>query len=212
MFGGMSISDGFSGGYGTLGGLAWDNQTGDPMLLSNFHVLASRGYASQGLPVIQPGRGDGGTEIIATFDRHAMDQGLDAAIARLNGRRPLNNNQLDLHPVMGMAAPQLGMRLCKSGRASGVTHGLVSGIGGVLKMRYPISGERLIHNVTHIVPLYQGMQVSAPGDSGSYWLDASTYQAIGLHFAGADMPEYALALDMTQVASALNIQVATGLM
>lgn len=212
MFGGMSISDGFSGGYGTLGGLAWDKQTGDPMVLSNFHVLASRGYARAGLPVIQPGRGDGGTEIIATFDRHAMDQGLDAAVARLNGRRPLNNNQLDLHPVMGMGTPQLGMRLCKSGRASGITHGLISGIGGVLKMRYPISGERLIRNVAHIVPLYQGTQVSAPGDSGSYWLDASTYQAVGLHFAGADDPEYALALDMTQVASALNIQVATGLM
>ena len=212
MFGGMSISDGFSSGYGTLGGLAWDNQSGDPMVLSNFHVLASRGYARAGLPVIQPGRGDGGTEIVATFDRHGMDQGLDAAVARLNGRRPLNNNQLDLHTVMGMAAPQLGMQVCKSGRASGITHGLITGIGGVLKMRYPISGERLIRNVAHIVPLYEGMQVSAPGDSGSYWLDASTYQAVGLHFAGADDPEYALALDMTQVASALNIQVATGLM
>ena len=212
MVGGLSISDGYSGGYGTLGGLAWDNVSGDPMVLSNFHVLASRGYARPGYPVIQPGRGDGGTEVIAIFDRHAMDQGMDAAVARLNGRRPLDNNQLDLHAVMGMAAPQPGMRLCKSGRASGVTHGLVSGIGGVLKMRYPISGERLIRNVTHIVPLYQGAQVSAPGDSGSYWLDASTYRAVGLHFAGADMPEYALALDMTQVASALNIQVATGLM
>jgi endonuclease G len=212
MSGGMSISDGFSGGYGTLGGLVLDNQTGDPMVLSNFHVFASRGYASEGLPIIQPGRGDGGSEIIATFDRHAMDHGLDAAVARLNGRRPLNNNQIDLHPVMGMAAPQIGMRLCKSGRASGITHGFVSGIGGVLKMRYPVSGERLIHNVTHIVPLYAGTQVSAPGDSGSYWLDASTYQAVGLHFAGADVPEYALALDMTQVAGALNIQVATGLM
>src|SRR5258706_265835 len=108
MSGGMSISDGFSGGYGTLGGLAWDNQTGDPMLLSNFHVLASRGYARAGLPVIQPGRGDGGSEIIATFDRHAMDQGLDAPVARLNGRRTPNNNQLELHPVIGIAVPRPG--------------------------------------------------------------------------------------------------------
>ena len=179
------------------------------MLLSNFHVLASCGYARAGMTVLQPGRGDGGSQAIATFDRHGMDQGLDAAVARLNGIRLLVNEQLDLHSVTGITAPQLGMRVCKSGRASGVTHGLVSGVGGVLKMRYPISGERLIRQVAHIVPLYQGV-VSAPGDSGSYWLDAATYQAVGLHFAGADQPEYALAIDMVQVASVLDIEVVAG--
>lgn len=209
MQGGVSISDGFSAGYGTLGGLVRDRQTGENMLLSNFHVLASRGYARPGLPVFQPGRGDGGSAVVATFDRHAMDRNIDAAVARLNGSRPLINNQLDLHSVTGMATPQLGMRVCKSGRASSVTHGLVAGIGGVLKMRYPISGERLIRHVAHIVPLYQGGVVSAPGDSGSYWLDADTYQAVGLHFAGADQPEYALAVDMARVADALDIEVVT---
>jgi len=210
MQGGVSISDGYSSGYGTLGGLVQDRQTGDAMLLSNFHVLASRGYARLGMSVLQPGRGDGGSTAVATFARHGMDQGLDAAVARLNGSRLLVNNQLDLHPVTGVAAPQLGMRVCKSGRASGVTHGLVSGVGGVLKMSYPVSGQRLIRQVAHIVPLYNGSMVSAPGDSGSYWLDTASYQAIGLHFAGADQPEYALAIDMAQVANALDIEVAAG--
>jgi len=210
MQGGVSISDDFSSGYGTLGGLVQDRQTGDSMLLSNFHVLASRGYARPGMSVLQPGRGDGGSQIVALFDRHGLDQGLDAAVARLNGSRPLINEQLDLHPVTGVNMPQLGMRVCKSGRASGVTHGFVSGIGGVLKMSYPVSGQRLIRQVAHIVPLYQGSVVSAPGDSGSYWLDAATYEAVGLHFAGADQPEYALALDMERVADALDIEVVAG--
>jgi endonuclease G, mitochondrial len=210
MQGGLSISDGYSGGYGTLGGLVQDRQTGAPMMLSNFHVLASRGYARPGMSVLQPGRGDGGTQVIALFERHGMDQGLDAAVARLNGSRPLVNQQLELQPVTGVNAPQLGMRVCKSGRASGITHGVISGIGGVLKIRYPISGERLIRHVAHIVPLYQGAVVSAPGDSGSSWLDATSYQAVGLHFAGADQPEYALAIDMAQVTSALDIEVGIG--
>jgi hypothetical protein len=53
MSGSMSISDGFSRATAT-GGLVLDN-VGRPNVLSNFHVLASRGYARAGLPIINRG-------------------------------------------------------------------------------------------------------------------------------------------------------------
>jgi hypothetical protein len=39
----------------------------------------------------------------------------------------------------------------------------------------------------------------------SAWLDAETRQAVGLHFAGANLPETALAMDMQAVLEALNV-------
>jgi endonuclease G len=47
--------------------------------------------------------------------------------------------------------------------------------------------------------------VSAAGDSGSLWLDESTMRVIGLHFAGSNQPERALALDIQPVLDALNV-------
>lgn len=212
MRGGISISDPWRYSYGTLGGLVIDRFTGEEMLLSNFHVLASLGYARSGTAIYQPGRGDGGTaaNTIATFTRHAMRQGLDAAVATLNDRRPLVNDQMGLGPVTGDTEPQLGMRVCKSGRRSDVTHGIVTGIEGVQKMRYRYGGERLIRHVIHIAPRYRGTQVSAPGDSGSWWLvDAESHRVVGLHFAGCDRPEYALALAMPRVLEALHVDIVT---
>jgi hypothetical protein len=48
-------------------------------------------------------------------------------------------------------------------------------------------------------------QVSELGDSGSFWLNTVTRQAVGLHFAGANFPETALAMDMRTVLNALNV-------
>ena len=57
-----------------------------------------------------------------------------------------------------------------------------------------------------IEPL-NGGEVSMPGDSGSWWLDAETREAIGLHFAGSDIPERALALNMQPVLDALGVEI-----
>jgi endonuclease G len=206
MQGGISISDAFSAGYGTLGGLVYDRATGDEMLLSNFHVLAGSGLARTGATILQPARGDGGRQTVATFVRHAMNNGIDAAVARLNGSRLLTHYQYQVGPPTGVNDPQLGMTVLKSGRASGLTRGMVTAVEGVVKLRYR-TGERLIRHVCHIVPLTNGMQVSAPGDSGSFWLDANTLEAVGLHFAGADQPEYALAINMRNVEAALDVDV-----
>ncbi len=206
MQGGISISDYKRNIAGTLGGLVVDRKTGDPMILSNFHVLAGVWSAQPGWRIYQPGRGDGGTEAntVAQFVRHAMSSNLDAAVAKLTGDRQLVNKQLDLTPpVNGVAWAQLGMKVVKSGRTSGITHGRIIGAEGSLKMTYD-GVKRVIRNVIEIEPR-EGSTVSEPGDSGSFWLDEETMCAVGLHFAGGNNPERALAMDMHPVLDALNV-------
>lgn len=75
-------------------------------------------------------------------------------------------------------------------------------------MRY-FGVTRLIHNVTR-VDLRRGLEVSAGGDSGSLWLEENTNNAIGLHFAGSNVPEYALAIDLQSILDALNVDLVFG--
>ena len=57
----------------------------------------------------------------------------------------------------------------------------------------------------HIAKVPDSVQVSAPGDSGSWWLEEGTNKVVGLHFAGANRPEYGLAIRMANVLNALNV-------
>jgi endonuclease G len=206
MQGGISISDAYRSIAGTLGGLVIDRETGDRMILSNFHVLAGRWYARPGWPIYQPGRGDSGSraDTVARLSRHAMASNLDAAVAELTSDRQLINDQFDLAPVRGVGWAQVGMDVIKSGRTTAVTRGRVTGVEGTARM--PYSGvKRLIRNVMTIEPRRRGPQVSAGGDSGSFWLDEETKNVVGLHFAGGDDPEHALAIDMQPILDALNV-------
>jgi endonuclease G len=207
--GGISISVPFQNSAGTLGGKVIDRKTGDEMILSNWHVLVGDWMARTGQDIYQPGRLDGGTpdDAIANLVRDAMSANFDAAVAKLNGDRPITNMQLGIGAVTGVGRAAEGMEVIKSGRTSGVTYGRVTSvILGTLKMRYG-NLERIIQNVMRIDPRQPFEQVSAPGDSGSWWLDAETNQVVGLHFAGQDSPEQAVAIDMQSVLDALNVDV-----
>jgi len=204
--GGLSISDQYHDAYGTLGGLVVDRATDSPMILSNWHVLVADWRARVGQSVYQPGRLDGGTgaDVIATLTRDAMSLNLDAAVATLTGDRQLINDQVGLGPVRGLTEAGLGMEVVKSGRRTGVTYGRVTGVEGIAQLNYrPL--DRIIRHVVTIDPRANNEEVSGPGDSGSLWLEASTMRAVGLHFAGGDTPERALALDIEAVLTALNV-------
>ncbi len=208
--GGVSISDLFHYQAGTLGGLVRDRVTQEDMILSNFHVLVVDWFALPGKRICQPGRLDGGvvTDIVATLVRHAMSSRLDAAVAKLTGSRPLVNDQLQIGPVTGVDQAQLGMQVKKFGRTSLRTDGVITGVDGVTKLNY--SGlDREIRNVVTIVPQNPLKEVSAAGDSGSWWLNVATNAAVALHFAGGDRPERALGMDMQSVLDALNVDIVT---
>jgi endonuclease G len=206
--GGISISNEWSWGYGTVGGLVRDRETGQDMILSNWHVLAGWAYIPEGLRILQPGQGDGGRirHVVARLSRHAMNDGIDAAVATLTGARPMINHQLGLGPVTGVTMPTTDMLVTKSGRTSEITEGIITGIEGLKAIPYG-GFSRIVKHIIHIAQAPEGGNVSAPGDSGSWWLEKGTNKAVGLHFAGADLPEYALAISMPYVLDALNIDI-----
>lgn len=207
MQGGVSVSDAYRYVAGTLGGLVKDRETGNGMILSNFHVLAGSWDARSGRPIYQPGRRDGGSwsDRVARLSRHAMADNLDAAVAELTGDRQLINDQFDLAPVTGAGWAQLGMNVIKSGRTTGVTRGRVDGFLGSSIKNY--SGVRYrIRNVMRIVPRLGG-DVSLGGDSGAFWLDEDTMNVVGLHFARGKRQQDGLAIDMPPILEALNVDI-----
>jgi endonuclease G len=207
MRGGISISDAYHYTAGTLGCLVADRVTGEPMILSNWHVLVSDWGNRIGQPIYQPGRLDGGnfTDAVATLTRDAMASNLDAAVATLTGARAVVDDQLGLGPVTGVTGPELDMQVVKSSRTSGITHGIVEGVDGTLSLPYS-SLVRIIRHIVTIGPLDLGV-LSSGGDSGALWLEAQTRRAAGLHFAGSDNPPRALALDISSVLDALNVDI-----
>ena len=207
--GGISISNAIKFGCGTLGGKVIDRETEEEMILSNWHVLAGSWIARAGLNIYQPGRRDGGGPVntIAKLKRHAFNKSIDAAVAELTGNRQCINDQMKLGEVKGVKQPELGMKVIKSGRRTGVTSGIITGIGGYSKFCYD-GLMRTVRHVIHIAPARSGAEVSAPGDSGSWWLDAESHCAVALHFAGSNNPEYGLAINMPQVLEALKVDIA----
>jgi hypothetical protein len=99
------------------------------------------------------------------------------------------------------------MRVIKSGRASEVTRGIITSILPGVKKIYYGGFERIVRDVFHIAPLPGGGEISRAGDSGSWWLEEDTRRVVGLHIAGANEPEYGLAIAMPQVLNALDVDI-----
>jgi len=207
--GGISISNEWEYGYGTLGGLVKDRHTDDTMILSAWHVLAYSAYTRPGLRILQPGLGDGGSSYsntVARFTRHAMSQGIDAAVAKLEGNRLSLNEEYEIGTVNGAIMPAMDMWLIKSGRASRVTQGIISGVEGEQPIWYG-GFQRKIRHIVHIMQTPEEGEVSRGGDSGSWWLDFASRKAAALHIAGSNDPEYALGISMPHVLDALNVDI-----
>jgi hypothetical protein len=210
MLGGVSVGNAWLAGAGTLGGKVVDRR-GDQMLLSNWHVLAGRWWIGNGAPISQPGCLDGGgtDSVVAYLAQDAWRSHLDAAVARLAvGSRQLVNDQLEIGAVTGAARPVARMRVTKSGRTTGVTWGIVSSILPGRMITYADGFPRVVRDIWAIEPELVRDRVSGPGDSGSMWLDANTWRAVGLHFAGESDPPRALAMGMPAVLDALAVDIA----
>lgn len=196
---------------GTLGSIVWDRASGSACLLSNWHVLAGSSAAVAGEPIYQPGAIDGGTpsDTVATLTRSRLDSDMDAAIATLNGSRGYSRDVLGLSPILGIEHPALGMEVCKSGRTTGVTEGVIDGLGFSGAITYQHGPTNTFHGQIHIVPRppwpSADYETSKGGDSGSVWIDQASGKAVGLHYGGelnpAPASEMALANPMYKVAA-----------
>lgn len=214
------VQPGFSCGssgltnVGTIGAVVFDRESGEPMLLSNWHVLAGQLKPRPGAPILQPGRNDGGsrTDRVAHLERFAIDERMDAAVARVEPGVGVNPIVPGLGLIVGHQEPRLGMVIAKSGRTTGVTRGIVDGIGLRTRIGYGTRDQYFCDQI-RIVPLAPWpaipSEITAGGDSGSVWIDPKTNRAVGLHFAGETDPaitaENAIATPIGRVLDELDV-------
>src|SRR5262249_54850904 len=163
--GGICIYNPLKRAYGTLGAIVTDRNDGREMILSNWHVLAGAWYVPmgpQGLEIYQPIQSwNGSNNLVARLSRHAMGQNLDAAVAELTDGRQLINQQLDLGAVTGVRSPDYDMRVVKSGRTTGVTYGMITGVDGY-RVQYYEGKRQVIRNIMHIAQTPESGKVSSP--------------------------------------------------
>lgn len=105
---------------------------------------------------------------------------VDAALAK-----PLDNIELDPSivdiggPPLGVIEPELGARVIKSGRSTGLTQGTIMQVNVTVDVSYGESAARFTNQI-------MATPLSQRGDSGSLVLDYER-NAVGLLFSGSDM-------------------------
>ncbi|HEX8212304.1 MAG TPA: hypothetical protein VF584_19165 [Longimicrobium sp.] len=216
---GISVSH-IGGTAGTLGAIVYDVANGTPYILSNWHVLNGVG-GKVGDLVVQPGPfDDANTSANAAGRLVRSHVGLagDCAISSIVGRK-VDPRILELGVVpRRIAEPEIGDRVVKSGRTTGVTYGVVHRTGVVANMDYgagnvEVGGFEIEPNAKK--PASDG-EISSGGDSGSAWMvDAGGAERdvmVGLHFAGETDPnpteEHALACNARSVLEKLQVTLA----
>lgn len=169
---------------GTLGSIVYDNADNKPLILSNAHVLANSDTPTEDLAlvgddILQPGKHDTGTEVIAhLYDWVPLEDGVTVDAAMAIPETPVENIILDIPKVAGVTTPEIGMYVQKSGRTTGLTDGKIIATDASIDVDYG----------TEVITLHNQFIttcMSAGGDSGSISLTADG-DIVGLLFAGSD--------------------------
>lgn len=105
---------------------------------------------------------------------------IDAAVARPQEESDVLAEVLEIGQVSGTRLPELGLRVRKSGRSSGLTNGEITVLDTTLRVSY---GERTAQFQGQVVTT----PMSRPGDSGSLLVESGGPRAVGLLFAGSDL-------------------------
>ncbi|GAA3502809.1 hypothetical protein GCM10019016_099180 [Streptomyces prasinosporus] len=203
---------------GTIGCIVFDRADGTPYVLSNWHVLQGPD-SDLGVEVVQPGPHDDNRihrNRLGTLRRSHLGVAGDCAIAAVEDRAFVQEI-FELGVVPGeLGEPELDDKVVKSGRTTGVTHGIVRRIDTIAKLDY--GGQVGIKAIGcfEIGPdpdrLPETGEISSGGDSGAVWLfkqggRPGTVMA-GLHFGGeaaGEPDEHALACLPTSVFEKLEI-------
>jgi hypothetical protein len=202
------------GGYvftGTAGAIVKDNATGDPMLLSNFHVMCVDNTWSVGDDMAQPSRVDGGScpaDYVAELTRASLSSAVDGAVARIDGVA-YSCEVVNIGKVAGTKAATLGMAVRKHGRTTELTYGTVDSVSLSVNIDYGNGiGVQTLTNQIGIAPdTAQNSHFSKKGDSGSVIM-AGDRKVVGLLFAGSS-DGYTIANQIANVLSELNVTMCT---
>lgn len=212
--GGVSIGNCLENAAGTLGCLVRSGQTN--YLLSNNHVMARCNAAVAGEPIAQQGRYDNGAcpdDEIAQLTRFiALDFAgganyVDGAIAELNDNAlaipQMLRNAGRLEPLKSpQSKPILGMKVQKSGRTTGHTHGQIDAVQVTINVQY--GGQIARFDNQFRVSGTMG-RFSDSGDSGSLVTADPANVPVGLLFAGG--PVYTFCNDIARVLADLQVAI-----
>jgi endonuclease G len=207
---GCSIG-GRMGDAGTLGMIVYDRDTGEPMALSNWHVLDLGGGV--GADIHQPGPLDevpSPATLLGSLVRSHRGLAGDCAVAKI-ANRDTDGSMMGIGATpVRIADPEHGDLVVKSGRTSGVTIGQIEGIGLTMSIEY--TGLKvLIGGILTIQPVENetALSIAKGGDSGSVWLaidgQTPTDVAIGLHFGGDEHRNVAYACALRPVMTKLRV-------
>ena len=220
------VKPGYSCGHhdvtcGTIGGLFMDRD-GEPVILSNNHVLANENKANIGDLIYQPGVYDMGANAnlkfrewpdpvanlpyIATLKKFLKlgndGNPHDSAIARLHPKIVAHGMIDSLYPSINrpcgaFGTLQSGMQVQKCGRTTGYTTGRVIGVNASFTIQYDFGKARFVDCVVLSA-------MSKGGDSGSVIMDMNT-NAVALLFAGS--PKVTIASPIGPVADYYGLKV-----
>lgn len=192
---------------GTLGCIVYDAVDGTPYILSNWHVLNGKD-GTIGDVVVQPGAFDDNRVAqnrVGVLVRSHLGPAGDCAIARIDNRG-FDPGIIELGVNVDAAGEaELDDKVVKSGRTTGVTHGIVRRVHVMTSLDYDLPEGDVQIGGFEIgpdpdAPADDG-EVSKGGDSGAAWLfkdqqGKTTTIMAGLHFAGegdGDNDEHAIA-------------------
>jgi endonuclease G len=211
---------------GTFGAVVYDTQNGTPFILSNWHILNGP-TGSIGQEIVQPGTLDDGnllSNVVGRLVRSHLGLAGDCAISSVIGR--------GLDPMIfergvtpsRVATANLGDKVVKSGRTTGVTFGIVRRVGVVVTMNYGAGFEEQQIGGFEIGPNPDkppaNGEISMSGDSGCVWMvdteGPDKDVALGLHFAGENDPrpeeEHAMACNIHSVLEKLQVSLVNPLL
>ena len=195
--GGIAIVNPNVNRLGTLGCIATSDGV-DRWILSAYHVLGRLDSSPVGddEPIFQP---VGPGEVVGLTRAQRSDPQLDLAAALIPDTVEAVGEILGIGPVLGSTAPLAGMKVIKSGLATGVTEGEVVGV----------DQDRVEIQLSAGFP--SKYELSDMSDSGAVWLELERHLAVAVHVAGNDTDtERAFAVPMPTALDALALGVLTG--
>jgi len=195
---------------GTLGAIVEDNDSGNQMLLSNFHVMCINDGWNVGDTMAQPSRVDGGScpaDVVGTLQRASLGEQVDCAVAS-HTARTFASEIVGIGEVAGIALATEDIAVRKRGRTTGLTYGVIDTTDLTVNIDYGDGlGEVTLTNQIGIdVDSEQSTQFGDHGDSGSVVVN-NNRKVVGLHFAGSSDGTYGVANPILAVLNALNVSI-----
>lgn len=157
---------------GTLGFLAQDLGGGDQRwMVSCYHVLVGGPGA---VPPASEGVFQPASAVLpaAHVDALRTDVALDCAAAKIVAGVSITGEILGIGAIGIPLDPEIGMRVIKSGAATGVMEGMVEGVN---------ENDVIIGLPSGFDPDYD---LSLPGDSGAVWVSQQEHSPVALHIRG----------------------------